>query len=625
MPSERGMKSIPLIAMLALGAVACEQGRPTSPALSGPSLQIADAAHGYGAGFYWLPPIARVAQYGGAFDATSSPTVEICQLAADACGTVIATYTTTPVAAGEFVRISAEDEQYHVNWHIDGLDPGAYRISVRAGDGGTLLGFADVRLAENGSGVEGPDTDGYLGLVNSRTLPIKFRIEGGVAGLVEVLPGEASAVPGATQQFTATVRDLDGNPMIASVSWASSDAAVATVDQTGLATAMADGNATITATSGLLSGSATLVVEGGVLSVSAGGDHNCVLDQSGQAYCWGEGSLGQLGDGTALDRFGPVAVGGGVSFAALEAGGTHTCGLTTTGEAYCWGSNFWRQIGAGTTGDAVCIGGQACRLTPTAVSGGFTFISLSGGTRNTCGVTNGNQAYCWGEGGFGALGTGSQLDAPTPQAVSGGLAFGSISVGLDVVCGVATDGQGYCWGSGSLGQLGNGSTALRLTPFLVSGGLTFTVIEVGGTHVCGLTATGQAYCWGNGLAGRLGNGSTTNQLTPTPVSGGLTFASITLGNQHTCGLTPEGQAYCWGYGASGQLGIGPVGSDPSRLTPVPVAGGLTFVSLGAGNNHTCGVTTAGDPYCWGAGLFGQLGTGSSSASQFTPQPVADLP
>ena len=64
---------------------------------------------------------------------------------------------------------------------------------------------------------------------------------------------------GGTTQLTATVKDQNGATMAsATVTWATSNASVATVSSTGLVTPVATGTATITATSG--SGSATATV-----------------------------------------------------------------------------------------------------------------------------------------------------------------------------------------------------------------------------------------------------------------------------------------------------------------------------------------------------------------------------
>lgn len=248
---------------LLYGVTACADQTLTEPAVPGPNFEIADAARAYKAGFYWLPPTVADPLYAGTFDAVLSPAVEICELVDGACGTVIATYTMTTGPGGELVRLHVDEENYHVNWHTDEFElstTGFYRVSVRAGIYDVLLGFADVQPVSNGSGLKNVDTGEYIGLVDGRTLPIKFRIETGIVGNVEVQPIEATVEPEATQQFIATRFDLRGNPMSGALSWASSDEAVATVDETGLATALADGVAIITATSERLAGSATLTV-----------------------------------------------------------------------------------------------------------------------------------------------------------------------------------------------------------------------------------------------------------------------------------------------------------------------------------------------------------------------------
>ena len=100
----------------------------------------------------------------------------------------------------------------------------------------------------------------------------------------------------------------------------------------------------------------------------------------------------------------------------------------------------------------------------------------------------------------------------------------------------------------------------------------------------------------------------TNSATPVPVSGGLTFATVSAGGNHTCGVTSAGIAYCWGENGSGQLGNA---TTTNSATPVPISGGLGFATVSAGGNHTCGVTSAGSAYCWGSNSAGQLGNGTT--------------
>jgi alpha-tubulin suppressor-like RCC1 family protein len=55
-----------------------------------------------------------------------------------------------------------------------------------------------------------------------------------------------------------------------------------------------------------------------------------------------------------------------------------------------------------------------------------------------------------------------------------------------------------------------------------------------------------------------------------------------------------------------------------------VLGGLTFVSLRAGGNYSCGLATTGLAYCWGSNTAGVLGNGSITDSS-VPVKVAGQP
>jgi uncharacterized protein YjdB len=77
---------------------------------------------------------------------------------------------------------------------------------------------------------------------------------------IAVTPEDPSIGVDDTQQFEATVTNVDGEEMDRSVLWSSSDDAVATIDNNGLATGVALGEATIEARIGSVRGSAALTV-----------------------------------------------------------------------------------------------------------------------------------------------------------------------------------------------------------------------------------------------------------------------------------------------------------------------------------------------------------------------------
>ena len=79
---------------------------------------------------------------------------------------------------------------------------------------------------------------------------------------IAVTPETATIPKGLTQQYTAmgTYSDASTADITSSVTWASSNIAVATIDSAGLATGVGDGSTDITAALGLISGTATLTV-----------------------------------------------------------------------------------------------------------------------------------------------------------------------------------------------------------------------------------------------------------------------------------------------------------------------------------------------------------------------------
>ena len=246
--------------LLAVAGCTADLTAPQGPDGAGAALTIADAAHsGAVPGFYFLPPMVPSAAYAGTFDAALQPRVEICELAGPVCGPVVASF---PFGTGSSsVRVDAAGQHYIANWNTPkSLDPNKfYRIQVFVGT--VQLGYADVDVVRTGKEKNAVDATQFVALMSGQSLAIKFRIETGIAAQVVVSPDSASVVPGATQQFTAAVTDLHGNPLPgAPVTWSSGDPSVATVDASGLATGVATGSTTITATSGGASDSAVLTV-----------------------------------------------------------------------------------------------------------------------------------------------------------------------------------------------------------------------------------------------------------------------------------------------------------------------------------------------------------------------------
>jgi len=85
-----------------------------------------------------------------------------------------------------------------------------------------------------------------------------------------------------------------------------------------------------------------------VVAVADGNGFSCALTQAGGVMCWGQGGLGQLGNGETQDSNAPVSVSGldsGVT--EISVGGQTSCARLAAGGIRCWGDNGHGQLGDG--------------------------------------------------------------------------------------------------------------------------------------------------------------------------------------------------------------------------------------------------------------------------------------
>jgi alpha-tubulin suppressor-like RCC1 family protein len=316
-------------------------------------------------------------------------------------------------------------------------------------------------------------------------------------------------------------------------------------------------------------------------SISVGTNSTCGVTTSDVGYCWGLNMSGVLGTGGSINSevHVPTLVSGGYSWASIAVDALNACGITTSGDGYCWGENTYGQVGDNTTTTPYAV--------PTAVSGGYKWSSLDAALRSTCGVTLTGTGYCWGRNTDQQLGDGTTTERHVPTAVSGGYTWSKIDIGYRAACGLTSAGIAYCWGVGTEGQLGDGTATDRATPTAVSGGYTWTYLSMSGGVACGIRTTAAAYCWGDNTYGGLGTGDTTQRNSPTLVSGGRTYVMITTSGV-TCATETTGNGYCWGDNTYNQFGNG-----TSNSSNVPVLiGGSHMWSTGTGGAQQSSTTAS---------------------------------
>ncbi len=346
--------------------------------------------------------------------------------------------------------------------------------------------------------------------------------------------------------------------------------------------------------------------------LAAGRDFSCALGADHAVRCWGDDSLGQLGDGGVPGPHLPAVVPGlSAKVAKLSAEWQHACALDTAGLLACWGANSSGQLGDGLTS------GARPPTTPSAPLPAQV-TAVAAGRDHTCALAGGD-AYCWGANAQGQVNPGSpSMPIPTPQAVEGSSDVTDpkdIAAGGQHTCIVRKGEENpiTCWGANTSGQLGGGKPMKDAT--LVAAGAGFS---------CGLGKDDTLTCWGDNHYGQLAIGGDTVRPTAAPVPGLAHVGALAAGGAHNCATADDANGaralFCWGANGSSQLGD-LSSTDAPAVTRI---GSLQPVGIAAGRAHTCAFGADKELHCWGSGAAGQLGQPPGSDMVITSPTITDL-
>ncbi len=349
--------------------------------------------------------------------------------------------------------------------------------------------------------------------------------------------------------------------------------------------------------------------------LALGNGHSCALLGDGRVKCWGNNSLGQVGDFLDVyigDESGEVASSPAVLEGASDVvtGGAHTCAIQD-GAVFCWGDNTYEQLGpqatslsASSTPIAVDVGGVAKQI---CAVDDYSGVLLESGEVKT-----------WG--GFGYFSEGppalltilfTEAQQPSPAESPAAIACGD-----NFVCARYTH-ELHCFGY-------FGGRGLFPREFTLGGDPTFVDLAVGKQHVCAVLQDGEVSCGGSSSSyGALMHDPPVSYGWPLPTvpllpSPGGKVAHLAAGGDATCVVFTDGSLKCFGQDVEGSLGRSPaggaIGDDPNELgtnlSPLDLGTGHKVQSVETSGNHTCALFTNGRVKCWGRNSSGEHGIGS---------------
>ncbi|MBI5547307.1 MAG: hypothetical protein HY901_25780 [Deltaproteobacteria bacterium] len=260
---------------------------------------------------------------------------------------------------------------------------------------------------------------------------------------------------------------------------------------------------------------------------------------------------------------------------------------------------------------AVLPGCQCCQPTDESLFS-LRQNQLSAGGRHTCQILAG-ALYCWGGNTDGQLGLGTTTEAEPPSQVGHFTDWQSVSAGTDSTCAIR-QGALSCWGGNRCGEVGDGTTATRSSPVDIPG--SWSTVKVGGETACAISTDNRLFCWGDNSEGKLGDGSDDTSVwfrsTPGRVAG--SWKAVAVSPYHVCGIQTDSSLWCWGGGLYGELGIGSV--QANQTLPVRVGTEVDWADVKVSNHYSCAFKVSGERYCFGTDQ-------AYSAASFSPTLVSD--
>jgi alpha-tubulin suppressor-like RCC1 family protein len=358
------------------------------------------------------------------------------------------------------------------------------------------------------------------------------------------------------------------------------------------------------------------------LKLCVGNYFTCVLLKDGKVVCFGDNSLGQLGNGNNISDFNPDYVLNIENGIDIVCGNEHACVLLRDKTVKCWGNNTFGQLGDSTFNKS---------NKPVEVINLNNVIELKSGSYHVCALLQDGKLKCWGMNLFGQLGNRKIENSNKPVYVVKDFTLQDfeniimISSGGNHNCLEDINGDIWCWGSNANGELGinkdwhdysncrnsncryaGENQAINITQNAIRND--YIVLNnvdnlLTNGNFTAIIKSNDVYLFGENTMEQLTFEESETQKIPYHAFSLSEYDNIKIGGSQTCGMKND-DLYCLGRNLFGELGDINTIEKTYNMTLIDGVNGLDFYALG--KNHNCAIIQ-NRVKCWGSNKRGELG------------------
>ena len=318
-------------------------------------------------------------------------------------------------------------------------------------------------------------------------------------------------------------------------------------------------------------------------TVWATGYNTYATKPDGSLWSWGRNHKGQLGHGDKTDISSPKQVAGSNNWVHVRATRENAMGIRDNGSIWAWGNNTYGQNLQGAGGLTHDMGANSYSPMPVMGSGYNDYdwsTKPNQVARQTTGGTwlkNDGSLWTWGDGQYGALGTGiSTIYYSSPTQIPGDWTGATLANDGSMQAATKPDGTLWAWGRNYWGTLGQNQNQSDMGS---SGGYS-SAVQIPGTgwyypvlsSFSLLCVKGDGTLWGLGANqgnGELGQNSLVNYSSPVQIPGTTWTGAISASYGSLMAKKSDGTLWGWGRNTNGQLGLNDV---VNRSSPTQVPG-----------------------------------------------------